>query len=90
MAATDQPKKEPTPADAFWQEEGFDFEITDFGEAKRVLDNESVSQFDVATTVPPGHWKRLRRAALPTDRALAGHAIDWLISLPPRKPILAR
>lgn len=64
-------------------EGGFEFELTDIEEARRILDTESISQFDVATIVPPEHWKRLRRANLPTDRALTGRAIDWLLALPP-------
>jgi hypothetical protein len=36
----------------------------------------------VETVVSSAHWKRLRRATLPTDRALSGQAIDWLLSLP--------
>ncbi len=79
----DQPKKPSTSQESFWQEEGFDFEHTDFEEARRILDTESVSQFGVATAVSPEHWKRLRRAKLPTDRALTGGAIDWLVALPP-------
>ena len=39
--------------------------------------------FHVETVVSAAHWKRLRRAKLPTDRALGGQAIDWLLSLPP-------
>ena len=78
-----QLKKPFTPDDAFWQKEGFEFELTDFGDARRVLDAESISQFDVATVASPEQWKRLRRRKLPTDIALAGHAIDWLLSLPP-------
>lgn len=79
----DPPKKQSTTPESFWQEEGFEFEHTDFDEARRILDTESVSQFDVATVVSPDHWKRLRRAKLPTDRALTGGAIDWLVALPP-------
>jgi hypothetical protein len=66
-----------------WQEGSLEFEITDFGEARRVLDDESISQFHVETVVAPAHWKRLRRVTLATDRALSGQAIDWLLSLPP-------
>jgi hypothetical protein len=81
---TDTPKKPPTaPPPATWQDEGLEFEITDFGEARRVLDDESISQFHVETYVSPAQWKRLRRPTLPTDRALSGQAIDWLVSLPP-------
>jgi len=76
---TDRPSRE-----SFLQPEGFTFELTDIGDARRILDIESISQFDVATVVPPEHWKRLRRANLPTDRALTGRAIDWLLALPPK------
>ncbi len=79
----DPPKKQSTPEESFWQDEGFEFEHTDFAEARRILDTESVSQFDVATVVSSQHWKKLRRATLPTDRALTGGAIDWLVALPP-------
>ena len=64
-------------------ENGFDFELTDIAEARRVLDTESLAQFDVATVAPSALWKKLRRSGLPTDRALTGHAIDLLTSLPP-------
>ena len=65
----------------------FDFELTDFGEARDVLDNES---FIVATEASeasrpagPGYWASRRRERLPTDRALAGATMDWLTKLAP-------
>ena len=79
----DPPKKPSTPLPSTWQDEGLEFEITDFGEARRILDDESISQFHVETVASPAHWKRLRRATVPTDRANNGRAIDWLLSLPP-------
>lgn len=79
----DPPKKPSTSPPSTWQDEGLEFELTDFGEARRILDDESISQFHVETVVSPAHWKRLRRAALPTDRALSGRGIDWLMSLEP-------
>ena len=79
----DQLKKPSVSPPSSWQDEGLEFELTDFEEARRILDNESVSQFDVARVMPPEHWKRLRRGKLPTDRALTGRAIDWLLALPP-------
>ena len=69
----------PSPS----QDEGFDFELTDLDEARQVLDAGSLTQFDVATAARPEHWQRLRRRRLPTDIALTGHAIDWLLALPP-------
>jgi mannose-6-phosphate isomerase-like protein (cupin superfamily) len=79
----DPPKKQPSSPESAWQDEGLEFAITDFGDARRVLDDESISQFTVAVNDSPAHWKRIRRPTLPTDRALSGQAIDWLISLPP-------
>ena len=79
----DPPKKPSTPLPSTWHDEGLEFEITDFGEARRILDDESISQFHVETVASPAHWKRLRRATLPTDHALSGQAIDWLLSLAP-------
>jgi hypothetical protein len=73
-------KQSSTPAPS--HDEGFEFELTDLDEARRVLDSESMSQFDVATVASPAQWKRIRRVPLPTDRALGGRAIDWLLSLP--------
>jgi hypothetical protein len=68
MDPTDKPP--PPPAtDSEW-DEGLDFELTDIEEARRILDHESDSQFDVASITKPEQWKRIRRASLPTDRAL--------------------
>ena len=78
MVPHDKPSSTPAPL----QDEGFEFELTDLEEARRVLDSESMSQFDVATVASPAQWKRVRRVTLPTDRALSGRAIDWLLRLP--------
>src|SRR3954468_23289808 len=67
LATMDRSKQQNPPPASPWQDQGLEFELTDFGEARRVLDNESISQFDVATAVSPAQWKRLRRATLPTD-----------------------
>lgn len=77
----DQPKKPPASPESVWGE-GLEFELTDIDDARRTLDAESISQFDVNGIDRPEHWKRLRRASLPTDRALTGQAIDWLMALP--------
>ena len=79
----DPTQKQPAPPAVAWQDEGFDFELTDFDEARRVLDHESISQFDVASIASPEQWKRLRRETRPTDRALSGPTIDWLLGLSP-------
>ena len=80
----DPHKKPATPPAPAWQDEGLEFELTDLDEARRVLDEESMSQFDVVSigSQEEDQWKRLRRAKLPTDRALAGRGIDWLMKLP--------
>ena len=80
----DQSKEQSLSPESLRQDEGFEFELTDIEEARRVLDAESLSQFDVATVVAPEHWQKLRRGNLPTDRALTGQAIDWLLDLPPK------
>ena len=78
----DQHKKPASSPESVW-DEGFEFELTDIDEARRILDAESESQFDVAAVERPQHWKKLRRVSLPTDRALTGRALDWLTNLPP-------
>ena len=78
----DQPKKQSALPSPSRQDEGFEFELTDFDEARRILDSESLSPFDVAAVVPPEHWEKIRRRKVPTDRALTGRAIDWLLALP--------
>lgn len=79
----DPQEKQPSAPVPAWQDPGLEFELTDFESARQVLDNESISPFDVAAAASPEKWKRIRRRILPTDRALSGRAIDWLISLPP-------
>ena len=80
----DTHKKPPNPPGPAWQDEGLEFELTDLEDARRVLDNESLSQFDVVSigSQEEDQWKRMRRKKLPTDRALGGRAIDWLLALP--------
>ena len=74
------PPKPPRP------DGSFDFEITDFGEAREVLDNETFITPAEAALAPrphwPGYWLSRRRERLPTDRALAGTTMDWLTKLP--------
>ena len=79
----DPPKRQLAPPASTWQDKGLEFEITDFGDARRVLDDESLAQFEVAPRSSAEQWKRVRRPTLPTDRALSGQGIDWLLRLPP-------
>ena len=80
----DPPKKPSSPPAPPPPEAGFEFELTDLEEARRVLDSESMSQFDVVSigSQEGEQWKRVRRPKLPTDRALGGRGIDWLLGLP--------
>ena len=80
----DPQKKQPGPPALPPPEEGLEFELTDLEEARRVLDSESMSQFDVIAlgSQEEDQWKRMRRPKLPTDRALSGRGIDWLLGLP--------
>ena len=82
-SSDDQPMTQSALQPSSRQDEGFEFELTDLEEARRILDGESVSQFEVARLMPAEHWEKRRRGKLATDRALTGVAIDWLLSLPP-------
>jgi hypothetical protein len=67
--------KSPAPLDAL------DFEITDFDEARRALDELPAGLAQMQQTTP-GFWDQKRRGPLPSDRALTGTAMDWVVSLP--------
>jgi hypothetical protein len=56
-----------------------EFELTNVDDAHDTLP-EGV---DKLPELDPHYWERRRRKPGPTDRALAGFTIDWLISLPP-------
>ncbi len=70
------PPKPLPPLDAL------DFEITDFDEARRALD-ELPAGLQAMQQLTPGYWEPRRRGALPSDRALTGTAMDWIVALPP-------
>lgn len=61
--------------------DSFDFQLTDFDEARRALD-ELPPGVGEAACLEPGYWEARRRKTMPTDRALTGSAIDWLLALP--------
>ncbi|MDP1691221.1 MAG: hypothetical protein Q8L49_04580 [Burkholderiaceae bacterium] len=69
------PPKPPPPG-------SIDFEITDFEHARQVLDDLPAGIIEVKH-MQPGFWERQRRKSTPTDRALTGAAMDWVIGLPP-------
>jgi hypothetical protein len=62
---------------------GLDFEITDLATAREALDNESLAMAaQAARPIDPREWIARRRPGVPTDRALAGTTIEWLLRLP--------
>jgi hypothetical protein len=76
---SNQPSSKP-PLDSL------DFEITDFDEARRALDELPAGLMAMQHTTP-GFWEQKRRGALPSDRALTGTAMDWVVALPvPMRP----
>ena len=58
-----------------------EFELTDFDVARQVLDELPAGLDPVH--IDPTYWATRRRPALASDRALTGHALDWMVSLPP-------
>jgi hypothetical protein len=62
--------------------DGLDVEPTDFDSAPQALDDLPAGM-DEVHAVKPGYWEARRRPTLPTDRALAGAALDWMVRLPP-------
>ena len=72
-----------TPPKTAAPNSGFDFEFTDFADARDALDNESlVMAAAAARPIDPKEWVARRRPRVATDRALAGTTIDWLLRLP--------
>ena len=64
-----------------------DFELTDIDEARRILElpPEGLS---AAQELAPDYWTVRRRSPLPSDRALTGPTMDWMMSLPvPVRPL---
>lgn len=75
MTNRDSPK--PPPA-----LDSLDFEITDFDEARRALDELPAGLVQMQQKTP-GFWEQKRRGPVPSDRALTGTAMDWVVALPP-------
>lgn len=58
------------------------FELTDLSAAKREVDRLPPG-INERKNLDPTYWSKHRRVPSPTDRALTGAAIDWMMSLPP-------
>jgi len=71
-----QPPKPPPPPGSI------DFEETDFDSARQALDELPPGLAEVKH-LQAGSWEQQRRKPTPTDRALTGPAMDWVIGLPP-------
>ncbi|HMQ74005.1 MAG TPA: hypothetical protein PKA84_00740 [Rubrivivax sp.] len=71
---SDRPSR-PSPA-----LDALEFELTDLDEARRALD-ELPPGVGTAQAGSPGYWKGRRRPPQPTDRALTGAAIEWMLGL---------
>jgi hypothetical protein len=58
-----------------------DFELTDLDDARLALEElpEGVGKFPALAA---GYWEARRRRPLPSDRALQGSTIEWLLALP--------
>jgi hypothetical protein len=63
--------------------DSLDFEITDFNEARRSLDELPAGLAQLQRLRDGDDWSAARRKLLPTDRALTGFAMDWVMALPP-------
>ena len=58
-----------------------DFELTDFTDARHSL-NQPPEGLIEAQRLAPDYWVERRRSSLPSDRALTGHTMEWVMRLP--------
>jgi hypothetical protein len=63
-------------------EEPLTFETTDFADARRALD-EPPAGLEVARLLREPSWATRRRPPEPTDHAILGRTVDWLLQLAP-------
>jgi Asp-tRNA(Asn)/Glu-tRNA(Gln) amidotransferase A subunit family amidase len=61
--------------------DALEFELTDLDSARHALDSLPAGVEEVKR-LRPGYWEERRRSPLPTDRAMAGAALEWLSRLP--------
>jgi hypothetical protein len=57
-----------------------EFEITDVNDARKEADKPAA--IVALEKLLPGYWEEQRRPPSPSDRALTGKAMDWLMALP--------
>jgi len=74
MSASPTTKKTSFPG-------SIEFELTDLENARLALE-ELPEGVDKVPTLAANYWEQRRRKPLPTDRALQGATIDWMLKLP--------
>lgn len=62
--------------------DSLEFQLTDIGEARQVLDELPPGILE-RERLDPNYWPSRRRPPQPSDRALTGEAVNWLMALPP-------
>ena len=72
---TDNPGKQPFNPSGL-----IEFEITDLNDARK--EAEKPAAIVALEKLLPGYWEEQRRPLSPSDRALTGKTIDWLLTLP--------
>jgi hypothetical protein len=75
MSGQQPPKPTPPPG-------SIDFELTDFEDARHVLDDLPAGVIE-SRRLLTGSWAGKRRKPVVTDRALTGQAMDWVMGLAP-------
>jgi hypothetical protein len=72
---SDNPGKQPFKSSGL-----IEFEITGVNEARK--EAEKPAAIVALEKLLPGYWEEQRRPLSPSDRALTGKSIDWLMTLP--------
>jgi len=72
---SDKPGKQPFNSSGL-----IEFEITDVDDARR--EAEKPAAIVALEKLLPSYWEEQRRPLSPSDRALTGKTIDWLMKLP--------
>jgi hypothetical protein len=73
--------RQPPDASRSQELEPLDFALTDISDARHSLEELPPGVSEVQAQ-QPGFWEQRRRRPLPTDRALTGTAMDWVVRLP--------